>query len=341
MISGHGDGKGKTMLIKHSLRVAALSTATVLFTIGAVGPTYAGGNAEHHTAAQTSAAHAHKATSKSDGSKAGTHRASGHQGDRHATSEGPSRSVAPSGHSQANPPKHDPVTVCHLLGNGSYHLLTMDDSALKAHVGHGDLYPVPAEGCPGASASSAREATPPGHSPVTVCHLLGNGSYLVLTFDDSALKAHLGHGDLYPVPAEGCPTASGEAATLAREQATTIVTRLVTHTQTAAAQRQLVAKRVSTVLHALPAAVLGTEALGSAGRPAVLGVEASRSAGEPAVLGTNGVRAANRAPAQVAAAGGVLPQTGAGPLALPLVAGLGLIATGMTLMARRRRRATR
>lgn len=38
-----------------------------------------------------------------------------------------------------------------------------------------------------------------GHTPVVVCH---NGQ--ALTIDDDALDAHLSHGDLYPVPVEGC-----------------------------------------------------------------------------------------------------------------------------------------
>jgi hypothetical protein len=44
-----------------------------------------------------------------------------------------------------------------------------------------------------------------GHTPVTVCHREGNGSYHVITFDDDALSAHLAHGDIYPVPEGGCP----------------------------------------------------------------------------------------------------------------------------------------
>jgi hypothetical protein len=44
-----------------------------------------------------------------------------------------------------------------------------------------------------------------GHTPVTVCHLEGNGSYHILTSDDDSLPAHLAHGDIYPVPAGGCP----------------------------------------------------------------------------------------------------------------------------------------
>ncbi len=57
---------------------------------------------------------------------------------------------------------HTPVTVCHRLGNGGYHVLTMDDSALKAHLGHGDLYPVPADGCPAAPAKTKTPAENPG-----------------------------------------------------------------------------------------------------------------------------------------------------------------------------------
>ena len=41
-------------------------------------------------------------------------------------------------------PDGDRVTVCHILGNGSYNLLTFDDSALPAHVAHGDHAPEPA-----------------------------------------------------------------------------------------------------------------------------------------------------------------------------------------------------
>lgn len=42
-------------------------------------------------------------------------------------------------------------------------------------------------------------------SEVTVCHVTGNG-YNLLTFNANALSAHLGHGDIYPVPDNGCPT---------------------------------------------------------------------------------------------------------------------------------------
>jgi hypothetical protein len=43
---------------------------------------------------------------------------------------------------------------------------------------------------------------------VTICHRTGSESnlYVEITIDDSALPAHLEHGDLYPVPQGGCPT---------------------------------------------------------------------------------------------------------------------------------------
>src|SRR5438552_1861437 len=42
---------------------------------------------------------------------------------------------------------------------------------------------------------------------VTICHRTGSESnpYVVITIDENALPAHLEHGDLYPVPVNGCP----------------------------------------------------------------------------------------------------------------------------------------
>lgn len=66
----------------------------------------------------------------------------------------------------------------------------------------------------------------------------------------------------------------------------------------------------------------------------VAGVQAERSA----VLGAQAV---NRAPVAVAPAAGILPATGAGEYTLALVAGVGLLATGGVLLARRRLHAGR
>lgn len=40
------------------------------------------------------------------------------------------------------------ISICHQTGNGSYNLITVDEDAVSAHEGHGDLVPAPAEGCP-------------------------------------------------------------------------------------------------------------------------------------------------------------------------------------------------
>ena len=33
------------------------------------------------------------------------------------------------------------VDVCHVTGNGSYHLINVSANALPAHLGHGDVLP--------------------------------------------------------------------------------------------------------------------------------------------------------------------------------------------------------
>jgi hypothetical protein len=50
---------------------------------------------------------------------------------------------------------------------------------------------------------------------ITICHRTGSESnpYVEITIDDSALPAHLEHGDLYPVPQGGCPTGGTPIAT--------------------------------------------------------------------------------------------------------------------------------
>src|SRR4051794_4299422 len=67
------------------------------------------------------------------------------------------------------------------------------------HGGGGD------NGCPNGDMNPDKPGCGEGHTPVTVCHREGNGSYHVITFDDDALPAHLAHGDISPVPADGCP----------------------------------------------------------------------------------------------------------------------------------------
>ena len=308
------------MLTKQSLtRIAAASVAGLVVAMGSTGPVQAD---PEHDAHGSSRAAAHGSSRPAAGSSERAHPAA----HRHAAHEGSSNG--------ATSRRHTPVTVCHLLGNGSYNLLTFDRRALDAHQAHGDLYPVPAGGCPepAASESAAPERAhthpSPQHQRVTVCHLLGNGSYNVISFDRHALQAHLTHGDLYPVPAGGCPTAEqGSVGGPAAPGTTTDESTTARTGVTGAARPPVVAgvelERSRDVVAAggslAPAAVLGTEAAAAAGR--------SASTGSP----TTGAQTAS------GPTSGVLPQTGAAPIASVLLTGLGLLTAGAVLLRRRTR----
>ncbi len=323
------------MLEKHSLlRLSAASVATMFFTMGVAAPVHADENGRHHKAPQTTqqsakSEHASKAASHQHG----TTRAGGD------TARGTSTDQGRSKHSRgtANPPKHDPVTVCHLLGNGSYNILTFDDSALKAHTAHGDIYPVPAGGCPAAaekgrdSVQGKRGATPPKHVRVTVCHVLGNGSYNILTFDDSALKAHTGHGDIYPVPADGCPVAAVGETPVAGQGPGVGDESQVTPGEVLTSPAVIVLQQV------LAGTVLGVQAEGTANRAPAQVAPAQAALGQtaPVTVAPTGVAAVQ------AAATGALPQTGAGEVTLTVAGGLGLLAAGAAMLTRRRHHARR
>jgi LPXTG-motif cell wall-anchored protein len=281
-----------------SLRIAAASLATGVLTVGSALPVYAAGNGSDHAEGHRAAAHHRQAAGKSSrserfaaasaprsgesekGSSAHERKASESRSTS-TNSSSQARARAEQPHGKANPPRHTPVTVCHLLGNGSYHLLTMDDSALKAHVGHDDIYPVPEGGCPVAPAAA------PGA----------------------------------PAPEVGGPAPEQAAEVLPGSQV-------------------------------LPGAVVATEQ--------VLGIQKEILATlglSDTVLGVQAERNVNRAPAQVAPAAatttrtappevaglqaaapstGVLPQTGAGPIGLTVAAGLALLGAGAGLLSRRR-----
>lgn len=240
--------------------------------------------------------------SKAQGPKAETDAPAPSQGDK---AQGPKTTAKPmtanSGNAadkSENGNGHTPVTVCHALGNGGYIELTFDENALEKHLdNHGDLYPVPEGGCPapvevvGADKDDER---------ATVCHLLGNGSYNLLTFDDAALPAHLEHGDHEATDEAGCATAVAG---------------------------------ISSSDPADPAVTTATAAEKAVEKFQVLGVQSERSAA-PTVLGAEAT--ANRAPAVVAPVAGILPATGAGDYALVLFGGAGLLAAGAALLARRR-----
>jgi LPXTG-motif cell wall-anchored protein len=200
----------------------------------------------------------------------------------------------------ANGNGHTPVTVCHSLGNGGYIEITFDENALEKHVdNHDDLYPVPDDGCP---APVEAVETHADDDRVTVCHILGNGSYNLLTFDDSALPAHLAHGD---------HTASSDDD----------------------ADCGIAVAGVSTSSTSDSSLTSATASGDAVEQSEVLGVEAERAAGSTVTVEA---ARANRAPAVVAPAAGILPATGAGDYALVLLGGVGLLAAGAALLARRR-----
>lgn len=200
----------------------------------------------------------------------------------------------------ANGNGHTPVTVCHSLGNGGYIEITFDENALEKHVdNHDDLYPVPADGCPAPVEDAEKDAD---NDRVTVCHILGNGSYNLLTFDDSALPAHLAHGD--------------HAASSDDD-----------------ADCGIAVAGVSTSTPSDSPQTSATASGNAVEQSEVLGVEAERAAGSTVTAEAAG---ANRAPAVVAPAAGILPATGAGDYALVLLGGVGLLAAGAALLARRR-----
>ena len=327
--------KGIAMLTKKSFtRAAAASVAGLVVVLGSTGPVQADpGQSGSH-------GHSGHSETRAAGSTGRAH-AAGHQRRAHddAAAASRGRQSGRSSSQGSTPRRHTPVTVCHLLGNGSYHLLTFDRRALDAHQGHGDLYPVPAGGCPGPAASEPaasgrtepeRSQAPaaPQHQRVTVCHLLGNGTYHVLSFDRHALRAHLAHGDLYPVPADGCAapaTAAPESAGRPADEsgagttAGSVVPLAARPAVVAGVELELAPAAVTRGRTRPGAAVLGAEALA-----------AGRNASSSAPSATGGTQADSGVT-------GVLPQTGAAPVAGALLAGFGLLTAGAVLLRRRAR----
>ncbi|MGZ8743089.1 MAG: LPXTG cell wall anchor domain-containing protein [Nocardioides sp.] len=313
-------------------RSAAAATATVLMTMGAMAPALADhdngkGRANH---GDSTAAKADKPAKGEKGKGQDKHKGAKGQGqgqDEHKGAKG-------QGDERGN--GHTSITVCHLLGNGGYNELTFDDNAFAAHTKHGDLYPVPADGCPESSDDvrppTYDEGDKPGHVRVTVCHLLGNGGYNELSFDEHALRAHEAHGDLYPVPADGCPTDE-----VAAEEAPAPGTTPGGDTPGDETPGE------ETPVEELPAEEVPAEETDDQAvleEPVVAGVEefATTQQNDGEVLGAEAT--ANRAPAVLGPVAGILPQTGAGRIGLAAAVGLGLLGAGATMIARRKAHGT-
>ncbi len=174
-----------------------------------------------------------------------------------------------------------------------------------------------------------------GHTPVTVCHATGNGGFVEITFDENALEKHLenhmkhmdDHQDYVVAKGAGCADmapATTENEALEDEVVTedgtgTTTTSTTSTTRTGAGTTE--------VREAVDADVLGVEAFAA---------RTGTGAAAPAVQGTETAVAGTATPA-VGPVAGILPQTGAAPMALAAAAGLGLVGAGATLVARRRR----
>ncbi len=64
--------------------------------------------------------------------------------------------------------------VCHLTGNGSFHLITVDGHAVDAHLAHGDI--LPGSALPGgAGATLGRDCAIEDARPTVVASLTGSG----------------------------------------------------------------------------------------------------------------------------------------------------------------------
>lgn len=107
-------------------------------------------------------------------------------------------------------PGADKTTICHRTNSDTnpYEQITVADSALPAHRGHGDIVPAPSGGCPSAGENE------PEDERVTICHVTESQSnpYVQITVPESALPAHREHGDIVPAPAGGCPSGSSDGA---------------------------------------------------------------------------------------------------------------------------------
>ena len=180
-----------------------------------------------------------------------------------------------------------------------------------------------------------------GHTPVTVCHAIGNGGYIEITFDENALKNHLanhmqhkGHMDFELEEGETCDEADSENLVMPGDtKADGSDDSGDESTDTADVVGSDVTRNQETTLReTVTTQVAGVQAFRARTGTAV---EAPAAAGDATVAGVEAT-----APAAVPAAGpvaGILPQTGAAPMALAAAAGLGLVGAGATMVARRRR----
>ena len=94
------------------------------------------------------------------------------------------------------------IRLCHLEGNGDYHLIEVDASAEADHMAHGDVDaadPMFDDNCgilPDVEIAEEEEEPEDGNAKVELCHLEGNGDYHLIEVDASAEADHMAHGDV-------------------------------------------------------------------------------------------------------------------------------------------------
>jgi hypothetical protein len=112
----------------------------------------------------------------------------------------PTETVTPTG----TPEPQEMVTICHKPGTPAQQTMTIPAPALGGHLGHGDTEgpcventPEPTEPPPNPTATPA--PPPPGGGNggglVTMCHKPGSPAQKTIQVPESAVAAHLNHGD--------------------------------------------------------------------------------------------------------------------------------------------------
>jgi hypothetical protein len=118
----------------------------------------------------------------------------------------PTETVTPTGTAIAM------VTICHKPGTPAEKTLTLPEPALGGHLGHGDILGPCPEDTPAPPPPPGPTATPVppppgggnggngggngnGGGQVTICHKPGTPAQRTMTVPQSALQAHLNHGD--------------------------------------------------------------------------------------------------------------------------------------------------
>jgi hypothetical protein len=90
-------------------------------------------------------------------------------------------------------PASEKVIICHKPGTPAQKTLSVPESALAGHLGHGDTLGPCLELAPPPEIMPT--ATPTATLRITICHKPGTPAQKTLVLPESAIPGHLGHGD--------------------------------------------------------------------------------------------------------------------------------------------------